>query len=56
MDDGVLCVLCLGGPSSSSHRAVIYVSISLNRDAVEFLANEGHIYTTTDETHYKATG
>ncbi len=27
-----------------------------DREAVEFLANEGHIYTTTDESHYKATG
>jgi hypothetical protein len=26
-----------------------------HRNAVEFLAGEGHIYTTTDESHYKAT-
>lgn len=26
-----------------------------NRQAVEFLSNEGHIFSTIDEDHYKST-
>lgn len=37
----------------------IYTSIFFlflsNRQAVEFLSNEGHIFSTIDEDHYKST-
>jgi replication factor A2 len=28
----------------------------LRREAVEFLTNEGHLYSTIDDDHFKATG
>ena len=34
---------------------LILFCICLCRDAVEFLSSEGHIYSTIDDDHYKAT-
>lgn len=31
------------------------LSLLSNRQAVEFLSNEGHIFSTIDEDHYKST-
>ena len=31
------------------------VSLQQVRDAVDFLVNDGHLYSTIDDEHYKAT-
>ncbi|KAG7247368.1 hypothetical protein CRUP_024454 [Coryphaenoides rupestris] len=32
-----------------------YISLKCSRQAVEFLSNEGHIFSTIDEDHFKST-
>jgi len=48
---------CKGGHLSCRLLFVFYwrKRFSLCRDAVEFLSSEGHIYSTIDDEHYKAT-
>lgn len=43
-------------PASRKHININIFSFFLsNRQAVEFLSNEGHIFSTIDEDHYKST-
>ena len=41
-------VLCCSGD-------VMMMSLCSSRGAVEFLCNEGHIYSTIDDEHFKST-
>jgi hypothetical protein len=42
---------------ASCAKAVCVLSVlCFNREAISFLANQGHLYTTLDDSHFKTTG
>lgn len=49
------CVTPVGISFDEVCSCVKSMSRSAVKDVVEFLSNEGHIYTTMDDSHYKAT-